>query len=66
MLDCGEVVAGERRSPVCEIELELKSGDPAALFAFARRIDAVVPIRLGVLSKAERGYGLADAAPPRR
>lgn len=65
VLDCGEVVAGERRSPVCEIELELKSGDPAALFAFARRIDAVVPIRLGVLSKAERGYGLADAAPTR-
>jgi inorganic triphosphatase YgiF len=58
-------VAGERRSPVCEIELELKSGDPAALFAFARRIDAVVPIRLGVLSKAERGYALAGAAPTR-
>jgi len=65
VLDRGEVVAGERRSPVCEIELELKSGDPAALFAFARRIDAVVPIRLGVLSKAERGYALAGAAPTR-
>lgn len=65
VLDRGEVVAGKRRSPVCEIELELKSGDPAALFAFARRIDAVVPIRLGVLSKAERGYALAGAAPTR-
>jgi inorganic triphosphatase YgiF len=65
VLDRGEVVAGERRSPVCEIELELKSGDPVALFAFARRIDAVVPIRLGVLSKAERGYALAGAAPTR-
>ena len=65
VLDRGEVVVGERRSPVCEIELELKSGDPAALFAFARRIDAAVPIRLGVLSKSERGYRLTDAAPAR-
>ncbi|MGH6697613.1 CHAD domain-containing protein [Sphingopyxis sp.] len=65
VLDRGEVVVGERRSPVCEIEIELKSGDPAALFAFARRIDAVVPIRLGVLSKAERGYRFTDAAPAR-
>lgn len=61
VLDRGEVVVGERRSPVCEIELELKSGDPATLFTFARRIDAVVPIRLGVLSKSERGYRLTDA-----
>jgi inorganic triphosphatase YgiF len=58
VLDRGEVLAGDRRSPVCEIELELKHGDPAALFAVARRIDAVAPVRIGVLSKAERGYRL--------
>ena len=58
VLDRGEVIAGERRSPICEIELELKHGDPAALFALARKIDAVAPIRLGVLTKAERGFGL--------
>lgn len=63
VLDRGEVVAGERRSPLCEIELELKAGDPHALFAFARRIDEIVPIRLGVLSKSERGYRLTGAAP---
>lgn len=62
VLDRGEVVAGERRSPVCEIELELKSGDPAALFALARRIDAVAPVRLGVVTKSERGYRLIAAA----
>lgn len=62
VLDRGEVVAGERRTPVCEIELELQSGDRAALFAFARKIDAVAPVRLGVLSKAERGYRLTGAA----
>lgn len=62
VLDRGAVVAGERRSPICEIELELKSGDPAALFAFARRIDAVAPVRLGVLTKAERGFRLTRPA----
>lgn len=62
VLDRGEVVAGDRRSPVCEIELELKSGDPAALFAFARRIDAVAPVRLGVVTKSERGCRLIAAA----
>lgn len=62
VLDRGEVVAGERRAPICEIELELKDGDPAGLFAFARRIDAAAPVRLGVRSKAERGYLLLAPA----
>lgn len=57
-LDRGEVVAGDRHSPFCEIELELKSGSPAALFSYARRINAAVPSPLSVLSKAERGYRL--------
>ena len=61
VVDRGEVVLAEgRRSPICEVELELKHGDAAALFAFARKIDAVVPIRLGVMTKAERGYALID------
>ena len=62
-LDRGEAVAGERSAPICEIELELKQGNPAALFALARRIDAVAPVRLGVQSKAERGYRLSGRAP---
>jgi|CXWL01.1.fsa_nt_gi inorganic triphosphatase YgiF len=62
VLDRGEIIAGDRRIPVCEIELELKEGDPAALFAFARKVDAVAPLRLGVLSKAERGYRLRGPA----
>lgn len=63
VLDRGEVVVGDRRSPICEIELELKSGDPAALFAFACKIDAVAPVRLGVLTKAERGFRLNGPEP---
>src|SRR3546814_3833396 len=58
VFDRGEAVAGDRKSPICEIELELKDGDPAALFALARRIDTVAPVRLGVQTKAERGYRL--------
>jgi inorganic triphosphatase YgiF len=56
VLDEGNVVASDRQVPVCEAELELKAGPPAALFALARKFDAEVPVRLGVLSKAERGY----------
>lgn len=58
VLDRGEAVVGDRTSPICEIELELKAGDPSALFALARRIDAVAPVRLCVQAKAERGYRL--------
>ncbi|WP_244540560.1 CHAD domain-containing protein [Hyphomicrobium sp. CS1BSMeth3] len=62
-LDRGRILAGERETPLCEIELEQKGGDPAALFVLARRIDAIAPVQLGILSKAERGYRLLDAAP---
>jgi inorganic triphosphatase YgiF len=57
-LDRGEVMVGDRQSPICEVELELKGGNPAALFMFARKLDAAISVRLGVLTKAERGYAL--------
>ncbi|MEI2296707.1 CYTH and CHAD domain-containing protein [Ensifer sp. MJa1] len=60
-LDRGTVKSGSRRTAVGEIELELKDGDPKALFTLARRIEAIVPIRFGVVSKAERGFRLIDA-----
>jgi triphosphatase len=62
VLDCGEIIAGERRVPLCEVELELRRGPAAALFALARHIDAEVALRLGVQSKSERGYRLLAAA----
>ena len=61
-LDIGLIRAGERQSPICEIELESKAGEPAALFSLARRIDVLVPVRLGVAAKSERGYRLLEAA----
>jgi len=57
-IDRGHVRAGKAKAPLCELELELKSGPSRALFEIARDIDAVVPLRLGVRSKSERGYGL--------
>lgn len=58
-LDRGELSADGRRAPVCELELELKAGEPAALFDLARQLSKRVPLRLSLISKAERGYGLA-------
>ena len=60
-LDQGELSADDKRAPVCELELELKSGEAHALFDLARDIARHVPLRLSLASKAERGYGLAVA-----
>lgn len=59
-VDHGEIRAGDRRAPLCEIELELEEGPAQALFDLARKLDADVPLRLGVRSKSERGYDLAS------
>jgi triphosphatase len=64
VIDRGTVEAADRTATIVEIELELKSGEPAALFAFARRLDAIAPVRLGVLTKSARGYGLSEAQLP--
>lgn len=58
VLDRGEVLGGDRSDAISEIELELKHGDPPALFALARDLGRIVPLRLGVLTKSERGYRL--------
>ncbi|MFC0685040.1 CYTH and CHAD domain-containing protein [Novosphingobium clariflavum] len=63
-LDQGRIVAGERLAPLCEVELERKGAALDALFALAREIEARVPARICVLSKAERGYRLLAAAAP--
>jgi inorganic triphosphatase YgiF len=63
VLDRGVVRARGREQAICEIELELKAGPAAALFALARRIDTDIAVRPGVLSKSERGYRLTDVLP---
>jgi triphosphatase len=62
--DQGFLVAGERREPVNEIELELKAGEPAALYRFGLAIVDALPVTLGVRSKADRGAQLLSPEPP--
>jgi len=68
-IDVGEIRAPgcSRVEPISEIELELSSGDPAALYEVALRLLEVAPIRIESRSKSERGYRLGEspaAAPP--
>jgi triphosphatase len=57
-LDRGEVKAGTLSAAISELELELKHGSPEALFALARQLAGRAPLRLGVVTKSERGYDL--------
>ena len=60
VLDEGKVADGDAEAPICELELELLRGKPQSLFRLAEEIGASVPLRLGVLSKGERGYAVAE------
>lgn len=62
-LDRGEVSAGDLSEPLQEIELELKQGDLADVLALAAELGKAEGLRLGSLSKAARGYWLAQGKP---
>jgi len=63
-LDKGEVEAdGGRRAPVCQLELELKHGDPDLLFRLARTLMVQVPLHLSFETKAGLGYALLSPPP---
>ncbi|MBI3222640.1 MAG: CHAD domain-containing protein [Nitrosomonadales bacterium] len=57
-MDQGEVSTEQHRVPICELELELKSGEPRQLFELALALLKIVPFELEVVSKAEQGYRL--------
>lgn len=59
-LDLGEVKVGEQVEPLCELELELLEGETSDVLAFAKQLVAQPGIRQGSLSKAARGYHLAQ------
>ncbi|MGU3545192.1 CYTH domain-containing protein [Methylobacterium sp. A52T] len=63
-LDEGRVETDSGVAPLCEVELELQSGDPADLFALARELAEAVPLRLGVKAKSAVGYALLDGIEP--
>lgn len=57
-MDQGVISTEQRSTPVCELELELKSGEPRQLFELALAILEIVPFELEAVSKAEQGYRL--------
>jgi triphosphatase len=59
-LDRGKVKAEGRSARVCELEVELKSGQAGGLLSLARSLDAIAPLRLGGRTKADRGYELLE------
>jgi len=67
VLDQGEIQYGSgtnaTSSPISEVELELKSGKAEHLFALALELQETIPLRVGNVSKAERGYQLYAPQP---
>lgn len=57
--DSGALIAGDKRLPICELEIELLRGQPGAVIAVARRWVERHAVWLDVRSKAERGDRLA-------
>ena len=60
-LDLGKVVAGKQSEEICELELELRQGEPQALLELAVELAAELALMPCDISKAERGYRLHDA-----
>lgn len=59
-LDQGAINANHHRQPISEVELELEEGAVSDLLTLSRKLGARMPLALGVRSKAERGYALAE------
>jgi len=63
-LDTGEIRAGGRVLPLCEVELELRSGQERALFELAHALHSSgPPLRIERRGKAERGFALLAGEP---
>ena len=56
VLDVGHITRNNHQVPINEVELELKEGDPAGLYAFALQLLEDIPLRISNLNKAQRGY----------
>jgi triphosphatase len=59
-VDRGMIASGNDAVTLSEVELELKNGEEAALFALARDLIKAVPAQLVLRSKAEQGYRLIE------
>lgn len=62
-IDAGTIEWQGSQVPLNEVELELKAGPSAAVFDLAKLMARDLPLRLGVQSKAERGFAMIKAPP---
>ncbi|MEM9198103.1 MAG: CHAD domain-containing protein [Pseudomonadota bacterium] len=60
VLDSGEIAAGTHLAPIHEVEIELVSGGLEAVYAAAQTLFDDGPLQFSPLSKAARGFLLAD------
>lgn len=63
-VDVGEITSDQGKVPVCEAELELKSGSIGEIYALARELRKSVPLVVEPRSKADRGYALLAESHP--
>ncbi len=60
ILDEGRIVSNGREESISEIELELKEGPRSGLFRLALDLGQGLTLRMGVMSKSERGFRLLE------
>lgn len=63
-VDVGEIKTESGSVPVCEAELELKSGNVGSVYKLAQELTKRIPLAVESMSKAERGYALAANKKP--
>jgi inorganic triphosphatase YgiF len=63
-IDQGRIVAGGRREPIAELELELDTAGARDAYGLLLRFARDIPLEVEVVNKAERGFRLLDQAPP--
>lgn len=63
--DQGHLTSADRSLPVSEIELELKSGSPSAIWELALRLAEHGSVKPSIRTKSARGFDLAADTPPR-
>lgn len=64
-IDRGQIESRGKRTPICEIELELLSGKIDDIFGLTRQFQQEIDLHPAIASKAERGYALFLETPLR-
>ena len=63
-LDIGQIKTESGSIPVCEAELELKSGRVETVYKLAQELNRRIPLSIEPMSKSERGYALLTNRKP--